>query len=175
MTFRTYWTSCCRFCRWQNCDSMPRASPLNAEFYTEDILAILAQLSLAEEFIRTILPGDMDYRLFKSEADQMIKIWEGFGKALKKNKPIKYTPSLSPEAKKYLKRYSKFVALNLVELRNKAQTNTIVPVKTEFEKIELERYKLRTEGFILNFENTEDNSTKAFIKLVKDTQQLIFR
>lgn len=154
---------------------MPRASPLNAEFYTEDDLAILAQLSLAEEFIRTILPGDMDYRLFNSEANQMIKIWEGFGKALKKNKPLKYNPSLSPEAKKYLKRYSKFVALNLVELRNKAQTNTIVPVKTEFEKIELERYKLRTEGFILNFEHTEDKSTKAFIKLVKDTQQLIFR
>lgn len=175
MTFRTYWTSCCRFCRWQNCDSMPRASPLNAEFYTEDDLAILAQLSLAEEFIRTILPGDMDYRLFNSEANQIIKIWEGFRKAYKKNKPIKYTPSLSPEAKKYLKRYSKFVALNLVELRNKAQTNTIVPVKTEFEKIELERYKLRTEGFILNFEHTEDNSTKAFVKLVKDTQQLIFR
>lgn len=138
-------------------------------------MAILAQLSLAEEFIRTILPGDMDYRLFNSEANQMIKIWEGFGKALKKNKPLKYNPSLSPEAKKYLKRYSKFVALNLVELRNKAQTNTIVPVKTEFEKIELERYKLRTEGFILNFEHTEDKSTKAFIKLVKDTQQLIFR
>lgn len=154
---------------------MPRASPLNAEFYTEDNLAILAQLSLAEEFIRTILPGDMDYKLFKSEADQMIKIWEGFGKALKKNKPLKYNPSLSPEAKKYLKRYSKFVALNLVELRNKAQTNTIVPVKTEFEKIELERYKLRTEGFILNFEHTEDKSVKAFVKLVKDTQQLIFR
>lgn len=154
---------------------MPRASPLNAEFYTEDNLAILAQLSLAEEFIRTILPGDMDYRLFNSEADQMIKVWEGFRKALKKNKPLKYNPSLSPEAKKYLKRYSKFVALNLVELRNKAQTNTIVPVKTEYEKIELERYKLRTEGFILDFENTEDNSTKAFIKLVKDTQQLIFK
>lgn len=154
---------------------MPRASPLNAEFYTEDDLAILAQLSLAEEFIRTILPGDMDYRLFNSEANQIIKIWEGFGKALKKNKPLKYNPSLSPEAKKYLKRYSKFVALNLVELRNKAQTNTIVPVKTEFEKIELERYKLRTEGFILNFEHTEDKSVKAFVKLVKDTQQLIFR
>ncbi len=138
-------------------------------------MAILAQLSLAEEFIRTILPGDMDYRLFNSEANQIIKIWEGFGKALKKNKPLKYNPSLSPEAKNYLKRYSKFVALNLVELRNKAQTNTIVPVKTEFEKIELERYKLRTEGFILNFEHTEDKSTKAFIKLVKDTQQLIFR
>lgn len=154
---------------------MPRASPLNAEFYTEDILAILAQLSLAEEFIRTILPGDMDYRLFNSEADQIIKVWEGFRKAYKKNKPLKYTPSLSPEAKRYLKRYSKFVALNLVELRNKAQTNTIVPVKTEFEKIELERYKLRTEGFILHFENTEDKSVKAFVKLVKDTQQLIFR
>ena len=154
---------------------MPRASPLNAEFYTEDDLAILAQLSLAEEFIRTILPGDMDYRLFNSEANQIIKIWEGFRKAYKKNKPIKYTPSLSPEAKRYLKRYSKSVALNLVELRNKAQTNTIVPVKTEFEKIELERYKLRTEGFILNFEHTEDEQTKAFIKLVKDTQQLIFR
>ena len=138
-------------------------------------MAILAQLSLAEEFIRTILPGDMDYKLFKSEANQMIKIWEGFRKALKKNKPLKYNPSLSPEAKKYLKRYSKFVALNLVELRNKAQTNTIVPVKTEFEKIELERYKLRTEGFILNFEHTEDKSVKAFVKLVKDTQQLIFR
>ena len=154
---------------------MPRASPLNAEFYTEDDLAILAQLSLAEEFIRTILPGDMDYRLFNSEANQIIKVWEGFRKALKKNKPLKYNPSLSPEAKKYLKRYSKFVALNLVELRNKAQTNTIVPVKTEFEKIELERYKLRTEGFILNFEHTEDKSVKAFVKLVKDTQQLIFR
>lgn len=154
---------------------MPRASPLNAEFYTEDDLAILTQLSLAEEFIRTILPGDMDYRLFKSEADQMIKIWEGFRKALKKNKPLKYNPSLSPEAKRYLKRYSKSVAFSLVELRNKAQTNTIVPVKTEFEKIELERYKLRTEGFILNFEHTEDKSVKAFVKLVKDTQQLIFR
>ena len=154
---------------------MPRASPLNAEFYTEDDLAILAQLSLAEEFIRTILPGDMDYKLFKSEADQMIKVWEGFRKAYKKNKPIKYTPSLSPEAKRYLKRYSKSVAFSLVELRNKAQTNTIVPVKAEFEKIELERYKLRTEGFILNFEHTEDKSVKAFVKLVKDTQQLIFR
>ena len=154
---------------------MPRASPLNAEFYKEDDLAILAQLSLAEEFIRTILPGDMDYKLFKSEADQMIKVWEGFRKAYKKNKPIKYTPSLSPEAKRYLKRYSKSVAFSLVELRNKAQTNTIVPVKAEFEKIELERYKLRTEGFILNFEHTEDKSVKAFVKLVKDTQQLIFR
>lgn len=154
---------------------MPRASPLNAEFYTEDDLAILTQLSLAEEFIRTILPGDMDYRLFKSEADQMIKIWEGFRKALKKNKLLKYNPSLSPEAKRYLKRYSKSVAFSLVELRNKAQTNTIVPVKAEFEKIELERYKLRTEGFILNFEHTEDKSVKAFVKLVKDTQQLIFR
>lgn len=138
-------------------------------------MAKLEQLKLAEEFIRTILPGDMNYKLFKSDADQMIKIWEGFRKAYKKNKPIKYNPSLSPEAKRYLKRYSKSVALNLMELRNKAQTNTIVPVKTEFEKIELERYKLRTEGFILNFEHTEDNSTKAFIKLVKDTQQLIFR
>lgn len=154
---------------------MPRASPLNAEFYTEDDLAILAQLSLAEEFIRTILPGDMDYRLFNSEANQIIKVWEGFRKAYKKNKPIKYTPSLSPEAKRYLKRYSKSVAFSLMDLRKKAQTNTILPVKTEFEKIELERYKLRTEGFILNFEHTEDNSTKAFIKLVKDTQQLIFR
>lgn len=143
---------------------MPRASPLNAEFYTEDDLAILAQLSLAEEFIRTILPEDMDYKLFKSEANQMIKIWEGFRKAYKKNKPIKYTPSLSPEAKRYLKRYSKSVAFSLMDLRKKAQIN-----------IELERYKLRTEGFILNFEHTEDNSTKAFIKLVKDTQQLIFR
>ena len=152
---------------------MPRASPLNAEFYTEDNMAILAQLSLAEEFIRTILPGDMNYKLFKSEADQIIKVWEGFGKALKKNKPLKYNPSLSPEAKKYLKRYSKFVALNLVKLRNKAQTNTIVPVKTEFEKMELERYKLRTEGFILNFEHTEDDQTKAFVKLVEDTKNMI--
>lgn len=138
-------------------------------------MAKLEQLKLAEEFIRTILPGDMDYRLFNSEANQMIKIWEGFRKAYKKNKPIKYTPSLSPEAKRYLKRYSKSVAFSLMDLRKKAQINTIVPVKTEFEKTELERYKLRTEGFILNFENTEDNSTKAFIKLVKDTQQLIFR
>ena len=152
---------------------MPRASPLNAEFYTEDNMAILAQLSLAEEFIRTILPGDMNYKLFNSDADQMIKIWEGFEKALKKNKPLKYNPSLSPEAKKYLKRYSKFVALNLVKLRNKAQTNTIVPVKTEFEKMELERYKLRTEGFILNFEHTEDDQTKAFVKLVEDTKNMI--
>lgn len=154
---------------------MPRASPLNAEFYTEDDLAILTQLSLAEEFIRTILPGDMDYRLFNSEANQIIKIWEGFRKAYKKNKPIKYTPSLSPEAKRYLKRYSKSVAFSLMDLRKKAQTNTILPVKTEFEKIELERYKLRTEGFILNFEHTEDKSVKAFVKLVEDTQQLIFR
>lgn len=154
---------------------MPRASPLNAEFYTEDDLAILTQLSLAEEFIRTILPGDMDYRLFNSEANQMIKIWEGFRKAYKKNKPIKYTPSLSPEAKRYLKRYSKSVAFSLMDLRKKAQINTILPVKTEAEKIELERYKLRTEGFILNFEHTEDKSVKAFVKLVKDTQQLIFR
>ena len=138
-------------------------------------MAILAQLSLAEEFIRTILPGDMDYRLFNSEANQMIKIWEGFRKAYKKNKPIKYNPSLSPEAKKYLKRYSKSVAFSLMDLRKKTQINTILPVKTEYEKIELERYKLRTEGFILNFEHTEDKSVKAFVKLVKDTQQLIFR
>ena len=154
---------------------MPRASPLNAEFYTEDSMAKLEQLKLAEEFIRTILPGDMNYRLFNSEANQIIKIWEGFGKALKKNKPLKYNPSLSPEAKRYLKRYSKSVAFNLMDLRKKAQTNTIVPVKTEFEKMELERYKLRTEGFILNFEHTEDDQTKAFIKLVEDTKQLIFR
>lgn len=138
-------------------------------------MAKLEQLKLAEEFIRTILPGDMDYRLFNSEANQMIKIWEGFRKALKKNKPLKYNPSLSPEAKRYLKRYSKSVAFSLMDLRKKAQVNTIVPVKTEFEKAELEKYKLQTEGFILNFEHTEDEQTKAFIKLVKDTQQLIFR
>ena len=136
-------------------------------------MAILTQLSLAEEFIRTILPGDMNYKLFKSESDQMIKIWEGFRKAYKKNKPLKYTPSLSPEAKRYLKKYSKSVAFNLMDLRKKAQINTIIPVKTEDEKIELERYKLRTEGFILDFENTEDEQTKAFIKLVKDTFALI--
>ena len=136
-------------------------------------MAKLEQLKLAEEFIRTILPGDMDYRLFNSEANQMIKIWEGFRKAYKKNKPIKYNPSLSPEAKRYLKRYSKSVAFNLMDLRKKAQMNTIIPVKTEFEKIELERYKLRTEGFILNFENTEDEQTKAFVKLVADTFALI--
>ena len=136
-------------------------------------MAILTQLSLAEEFIRTILPGDMDYRLFNSEANQMIKIWEGFRKAYKKNKPIKYNPSLSPEAKRYLKRYSKSVAFNLMDLRKKAQVNTIIPVKTEFEKTELERYKLQTEGFILNFEHTEDEQTKAFVKLVKDTFALI--
>ena len=136
-------------------------------------MAILTQLSLAEEFIRTILPGDMDYRLFNSEANQMIKIWEGFRKALKKNKPLKYNPSLSPEAKRYLKRYSKSVAFSLMDLRKKAQINTIIPVKTEFEKTELERYKLRTEGFILHFENTEDEQTKAFVKLVADTFALI--
>lgn len=136
-------------------------------------MAILTQLSLAEEFIRTILPGNMNYRLFNSEADQIIKVWEGFGKALKKNKPLKYNPTLSPEAKRYLKRYSKSVAFSLMDLRKKAQINTIVPVKTEFEKTELERYKLRTEGFILSFENTEDSSTKAFIKLVEDTKNMI--
>ena len=136
-------------------------------------MAILTQLSLAEEFIRTILPGDMDYRLFNSEANQMIKIWEGFRKAYKKNKPIKYTPSLSPEAKRYLKKYSKSVAFSLMDLRKKAQVNTIIPVKTEFEKTELEKYKLRTEDFILNFEHTEDEQIKAFIKLVKDTFALI--
>ena len=136
-------------------------------------MAILTQLSLAEEFIRTILPGDMDYRLFNSEANQMIKIWEGFRKALKKNKPLKYNPSLSPEAKRYLKRYSKSVAFSLMDLRKKAQVNTIVPVKTEFEKAELEKYKLQTEGFILNFEHTEDEQTKAFVKLVADTKNII--
>ncbi len=136
-------------------------------------MAKLEQLKLAEEFIRTILPGDMNYKLFKSEADQIIKVWEGFGKALKKNKPLKYNPSLSPEAKRYLKRYSKSVAFSLMDLRKKAQVNTIIPVKTEFEKIELERYKLRTEGFILHFENTEDEQTKAFVKLVADTKNMI--
>ncbi|SJZ29875.1 hypothetical protein [Treponema porcinum] len=136
-------------------------------------MAKLEQLKLAEEFIRTILPGDMDYRLFNSEANQMIKIWEGFRKAYKKNKPIKYNPSLSPEAKRYLKRYSKSVAFSLMDLRKKAQVNTIIPVKTEFEKTELERYKLQTEGFILNFEHTEDEQTKAFVKLVADTFALI--
>ena len=136
-------------------------------------MAILTQLSLAEEFIRTILPGDMDYRLFNSEANQMIKIWEGFRKALKKNKPLKYNPSMSPEAKRYLKRYSKSVAFSLMDLRKKAQVNTIVPVKTEFEKAELEKYKLQTEGFILNFEHTEDEQTKAFVKLVVDTKNMI--
>ena len=136
-------------------------------------MAKLEQLKLAEEFIRTILPGDMDYRLFNSEANQMIKIWEGFRKALKKNKPLKYNPSLSPEAKRYLKRYSKSVAFSLMDLRKKAQVNTIVPVKTEFEKAELEKYKLQTEGFILNFEHTEDEQTKAFVKLVADTKNII--
>lgn len=136
-------------------------------------MAKLEQLKLAEEFIRTILPGDMDYRLFNSEANQMIKIWEGFRKALKKNKPLKYNPSLSPEAKRYLKRYSKSVAFSLMDLRKKAQVNTIVPVKTEFEKAELEKYKLQTEGFILDFEHAEDEQTKAFIKLVADTFALI--
>ena len=136
-------------------------------------MAKLEQLKLAEEFIRTILPGDMDYRLFNSEANQMIKIWEGFRKALKKNKPLKYNPSLSPEAKRYLKRYSKSVAFSLMNLRKKAQVNTIIPVKTEFEKAELEKYKLQTEDFILNFENTEDEQTKAFVKLVADTFALI--
>ena len=136
-------------------------------------MAKLEQLKLAEEFIRTILPGDMDYRLFNSEANQMIKIWEGFRKALIKNKPLKYNPSLSPEAKRYLKRYSKSVAFSLMDLRKKAQMNTIIPVKTEFEKIELERYKLQTEGFILNFEHTEDEQTKAFVKLVADTKNMI--
>lgn len=136
-------------------------------------MAILAQLSLAEEFIRTILPGDMNYRLFNSEANQIIKVWENIGKALDKNKPIEYTPSLSPEAKRYLKRYSKSVAFNLMDLRKKAQINTIVPVKTEFEKMELERYKLRTEGFVLSFEHTEDEATKAFVKLVQDTKNMI--
>ena len=136
-------------------------------------MAILTQLSLAEEFIRTILPGDMDYKLFNSEANQMIKIWEGFRKALKKNKPLKYNPSLSPEAKRYLKRYSKSVAFSLMDLRKKAQVNTIIPVKTEFEKAELEKYKLQTEDFILNFENTEDEQTKAFVKLVADTKNMI--
>ena len=136
-------------------------------------MAKLEQLKLAEEFIRTILPGDMDYKLFKSEADQMIKVWEGFRKAYKKNKPIKYNPSLSPEAKRYLKRYSKSVAFSLMDLRKKAQINTIIPVETEYEKLELERYKLRTEDFILNFEHTEDEQTKAFVKLVADTFALI--
>lgn len=136
-------------------------------------MAKLEQLKLAEEFIRTILPGDMNYKLFKSEADQIIKVWEGFRKALKKNKPLKYNPSLSPEAKRYLKRYSKSVAFSLMDLRKKAQVNTIVPVKTEFEKAELEKYKLQTEGFILNFEHTEDEQTKAFVKLVADTFALI--
>ena len=136
-------------------------------------MAKLEQLKLAEEFIRTILPGDMNYKLFKSEADQIIKVWEGFRKALKKNKPLKYNPSLSPEAKRYLKRYSKSVAFSLMDLRKKAQVNTIIPVKTEFEKTELERYKLQTEGFILNFEHTEDEQTKAFVKLVADTKNMI--
>ena len=136
-------------------------------------MAILTQLSLAEEFIRTILPGDMNYKLFKSEADQIIKVWEGFRKAYKKNKPIKYNPSLSPEAKRYLKKYLKSVAFSLMDLRKKAQVNTIIPVKTEFEKAELEKYKLQTEDFILNFENTEDEQTKAFVKLVADTFALI--
>ena len=136
-------------------------------------MAKLEQLKLAEEFIRTILPGDMDYRLFNSEANQMIKIWEGFRKAYKKNKPIKYNPSLSPEAKRYLKRYSKSVAFSLVDLRKKAQMNTIIPVETEFEKTELEKYKLQTEGFILDFEHAEDEQTKAFVKLVADTKNMI--
>ena len=136
-------------------------------------MAKLEQLKLAEEFIRTILPGDISYRLFNSEANQMIKIWEGFRKAYKKNKPIKYTPSLSPEAKRYLKKYSKSVAFSLMDLRKKAQMNTIIPVETEFEKTELEKYKLQTEGFILDFEHAEDEQTKAFVKLVADTKNMI--
>ena len=128
-------------------------------------MAILTQLSLAEEFMKTIFPGNMNYKLFKAEADQIIKVWEGFGKAFDKNKPLKYTPSLSPEAKRYLKRYSKSVAFNLMDLRNKAQVHTIIPVKTEAEKIELERYKLQTESFILYFEHTEDEQKKLLLNL----------
>ena len=115
----------------------------------------------------------MHYKLLKSEPDQITKVWEGFRKAYKKNKPLKYTQSLSPEAKRYLKKYSKSVAFSLMDLRKKAQVNTVVPVKTEFEKAELEKYKLQTEGFILNFEHTEDEQTKAFVKLVADTFALI--
>lgn len=59
-----------------------------------------------------------------------------------------------------------------MDLRKKVQIHTIIPVKTEAEKIELERYKLQTEGFILNFEHTEDDQTKAFVKLVEDTKNM---
>ena len=108
-------------------------------------MAKLEQLKLAEEFIRTILPGDMYYKLFKSEADQIIKVWKNIGKALDKNKPLKYNPSLSPEAKKYLKRYSKSVAFSLMDLRKKVQMNTIVPVETEFEKTEVKETATESE------------------------------
>ena len=141
-------------------------------------MAKLRQSEHASEFATIIFPKDTHAKLMNDQLDYISKVWKGIGKSVEKNKPIEeFNPGLTKEAKKYLKKYSKTVALQVVNLRNKIQANEIVPAKTEEENLTVERHDAQIEAFLnyLNyFKYTEDESTKAFCSLIKDTRQMIF-
>ena len=134
----------------------------------------LRQSELASEFATIIFPKDTHAKLMDGQLDYLTKLWKGIGKSVKKNKPIEFNPGLTKEAKKYLKKYSKTVTLQVVNLRNKIQANEIVPAKTEGENLTVEMHDAQIEAFLTYFEDTEDESTKAFCSLIKDTRQMIF-
>ena len=138
-------------------------------------MAKLRQSELASEFATIIFPKDTHAKLMDGQLDYISKVWKGLGKSVEKNKPIEeFNPDLTKEAKKYLKKYSKTVTLQVVNLRNKIQANEIVPAKTEEENLTVERYDAQIEAFLNYFKYTEDESTKAFCSLIKDTRQMIF-
>ncbi len=135
----------------------------------------LRQSELASEFATIIFPKDTHDKLINGELDYITKVWKRIGKSVEKNKPIeKFNPGLTKEEKKYLKKYSKTVALQVVNLRNKIQANEIVPAKTEEENLTVEMHDAQIEAFLTFFSDTEDESTKAFCSLIKDTRQMIF-
>ena len=134
----------------------------------------IRQSELAWAFLNIIFPGNTYAKLEENELNNILKVFQGFKKQLNKGQPLKYSPKMSNETKKYIKRYSKSVALELMDLRKKIQENEILPAETEIEKLDFDMYALRAEEFVNFFEYAEDEQTKAFIKLVKDTQQMIF-
>lgn len=136
-------------------------------------MAKIAQLELLAEFSYIIFPGDTHRKLSEADFSDLRKTWKGIGKSLEKGNPIKFTPKVTNEAKRYINRYSKSVALQLMNLRKKIQENEIVPAKTEVKKLALNIYITQTERFINYFEDAEDEKTKAFIKLVIDTKNMI--
>lgn len=135
----------------------------------------LRQSELACEFAVIVFPGNMHAKLSEADFKQMITIWNGIKKAVDKDKTIpKYTPpKVTNEAKKYIKKYSKSVSFQLMNLRNKMQANTIVPAKTEKEKGLLNMHIAQIDRFVHYYSNAEDEKTKAFIKLVLDIKTII--